>query len=215
MRAIRGDPQADGLLMITYFFASDAIATIPAMASLIMDSELSEPPSQVLFTFILAVVVNIVGAFFFEGLQSMFGCSAKSLLIACYIILGLCCLAGGLGAITAIPMGMYLVNAPMCLVFTAVQSYQRSIYACLIPKGRESTYFAFYEIFDKGSNFVGPLVTIVVHNLTKNYGHVFWYLLFAFILSIVAVSFVDVDEGMIDAGKHDESESESEADSLS
>merc|ERR1711982_182888 len=101
-----------GLFMVTYFFASDAIATLPAMASLILESELSQPPSQVLFTFMLAVVANIIGAVFFERLQALCGCSSKALLIACYVVLGLCSFAGALGAITALPMGMYLVNAP-------------------------------------------------------------------------------------------------------
>jgi len=41
-----------------------------------------------------------------------------------------------------------------------------------------------------------------VRELTSSYIGTFWYLLFAFIVSAVLLFFVDVDQGMIDAGKN-------------
>merc|ERR1712228_291787 len=89
----------------------------------------------------------------------------------------------------------------LALFLTALQAYSRSIFSSLIPRGRESVFFAFYEITDKGSNLIGPVVTIIVHNLTHSYIGVFWYLLFAFGVAAVLLFFMDLDAGMADAGK--------------
>ena len=50
-----------------------------------------------------------------------------------------------LGPIYGLPLG-------------AMQSYSRSLFASLTPKGMETQFFAFFEITDKGSSWLGPLV---------------------------------------------------------
>jgi MFS family permease len=42
----------------------------------------------------------------------------------------------------------------------------RSLYARFIPKGKEHEYFGFYEITDKGTSWLGPLVVGIVINAT-------------------------------------------------
>lgn len=50
-----------------------------------------------------------------------------------------------LGPIYGLPLG-------------ALQSYSRSLFGQLCPVGYESQFFAFYEITDKGSSWMGPIV---------------------------------------------------------
>jgi UMF1 family MFS transporter len=42
----------------------------------------------------------------------------------------------------------------------------RSLFARFIPKGRENEFYGFYEITDKGTSWLGPLVVGIVISAT-------------------------------------------------
>ena len=54
----------------------------------------------------------------------------------------------------AIPMTHHIKGLPL----GAMQSYARSLFGQMTPSGYESQFFSFYEITDKGSSWMGPLV---------------------------------------------------------
>merc|ERR1719277_326474 len=108
------------------------------------------------------------------------------------------CLAGGLKSIGFVP-----VMAPVSFSIGAFQSIMRSVYSSLIPPGQEASMFAFYEITDKGSNLIGALLTMIIHNLFHSYIPTMWYILAGYGASAVVLYFVDVEQGMKDIGKMD------------
>merc|ERR1712218_274278 len=123
----------------------------------------------------------LVGVFLFMQIQHCTGASGKSMIIFELLVYMVLCLAGGCGIITALPgSGFYVVMAPCMLMIGSIQSYSRSVFSSLVPKGKEAKLFTFYEVTDKGSNVIGAIVTTVVYTLTKSYTGVFWYLLVAF-----------------------------------
>merc|ERR1711879_101511 len=94
-----------------------------------------------------------------------------------------------------------VVMTPTALTIGSLQSYARSIYSSLIPPGKESAMFAFYEITDKGSNLIGAAVTVAIHTTFHSYLPVFWYILLEFALALTILFFVDVEQGMADVGR--------------
>ena len=52
----------------------------------------------------------------------------------------------------------YLLGAWFGLCLGAVQNFSRTLFLELIPPSHESEYFALYELTDKGSSWLGPLV---------------------------------------------------------
>lgn len=64
--------------------------------------------------------------------------------------------------------------------------------------------FSFYTITDKGSSVIGAIVIIAVSGSTGSYIGVFWYCLIAFASSTVILSFVDMQQGMREAGKSED-----------
>jgi UMF1 family MFS transporter len=96
-------------------------------------------------------------------------------------------------------MGFYAMMAVALLFLGQIQGLLRSVFAMLIPKGSESTFFALYAITDRGSNVIGTVVTAVVHNATGSYQHVFWYLVFAFGAAMVLLTQVDIAAGKEEA----------------
>lgn len=64
------------------------------------------------------------------------------------------------------------------------QSFTRSLFAHNLPHGRESEFFAFYEISDRGTAWLGPLVVGLVNQATGSYRDAFATLIFFFVVGI-------------------------------
>merc|ERR1719433_2313847 len=126
-------------------------------------------------------------------LQKLMGVSGKTMLLiqfAMMAVIAATCLAGGLDTIGYLP-----VMAPVSLTVGSMQGYFRSIFSLLIPPGKESAMFAFYEITDKGSALVGTAVTFIIHNVFHSYLPSMYYIVFGFASSLALLCFLDVDQG--------------------
>lgn len=77
----------------------------------------------------------------------------------------------------------------------------RSLYAHLIPEGKEAQFFGLYQFTNKGSSWIGPLLATFISN-AFDLRTVFAYILLTYLVSIPILWFkVDHEQGMIDAGK--------------
>ena len=81
----------------------------------------------------------------------------------------------------------------------AWQALSRAILSELIPKGREAEFFSLYEITDKGSAWVGPLLTALIRDITGNFRHSFWALIIMILISMPILWRVNVEQGTRDA----------------
>jgi len=195
------------LFMMSYFIFSDAISTVVGSAFLLLEEIKSqgEGGQQVVLmstlhiAWILAALGALLGVFLYQCLQRCTGMSGKQMLMLQFVVysfVAVLCLGGGLKTLP-----FELVMAPCALTIGSLQSYARSIYSSLIPPGKESAMFAFYEITDKGSNLVGAAVIVLVHTTFHSYLPVFWYILLEFAVAFIILYFVDVEQGMAELGK--------------
>lgn len=188
------------LFCIAYFIYSDAQSTFVGNAVLLMESaDGGTTMSGVLFAAILANFGIMGGIFIFGAIQKCFNISGKGMLVTQLLMYAVVSIMGGAGMIQSVHP--YVVLGPGMILLGSSQCLSRSIFSSLAPAGREAAMFSFYEITDKGSNFVGALVTIVIHNVFHSYTPVFWYLLLGFTSSAAILCMVDVDQGLIEAGK--------------
>lgn len=82
----------------------------------------------------------------------------------------------------------------------SIQSFARSVFAQLIPVGHESEFFALYEVTDKGSSWLGPLIVAAVSDASDMRWAVFYIMLF-FILPLPIIWYLDMDRGRMEAGR--------------
>jgi len=195
------------LFVVVYFISSDALATLVGNSFLIMEEEASASTGQwttmtsLHVNFVLGALAAFVGIFVYSTVQRCFGISNKHMLMfqfAVMMAVAVTCLAGGLRSIGFVP-----VMAPVSFTIGATQSVIRSVYSSLIPPGQEASMFAFYEITDKGSNLIGAMLTLIIHNLAHSYIPTMWYILMGYAASAAVLYFVDVEQGMKDIGKVD------------
>eukprot|EP00929_Paragymnodinium_shiwhaense_P041633 TRINITY_DN21613_c0_g1_i1.p1 TRINITY_DN21613_c0_g1~~TRINITY_DN21613_c0_g1_i1.p1 ORF type:complete len:579 (+),score=56.74 TRINITY_DN21613_c0_g1_i1:112-1737(+) len=190
------------LFFISYFLFSDAQSTFCAIAILILDDEQSNggsksQMSRILFNCILAALAAFLGIYVFMKVQQRFNICSKIMLVRQLAFFSLVSVAGATGVIGYFGggLGFYLVMAPAMLLTGSVQSYSRSLCATLIPTGKESALFAFYEISDKGSNAIGALLTAVVHIVLHTYTPMFWFVALEFLVAALLLTYVDIHEG--------------------
>ena len=86
------------------------------------------------------------------------------------------------------------------IVLGGSQALSRSLFSQLIPKGKEAEYFGFYEISDKGTSWLGPLLFGLAFQLTRNYRVGVISLVVFFVIGFVLLLLVPMRRAIVAAG---------------
>jgi UMF1 family MFS transporter len=113
----------------------------------------------------MAQFIGFFGAILFQWLASAIG--AKRAVALSLIVWTLLLIDIYLSVRTT--AAFFVVIAIGALVMGGSQALSRSLYAQLIPTGREAEYFSVYEISDKGTSWLCPLLFGVALQFTGSY----------------------------------------------
>ena len=180
-----------GKFMISYFLYSDAYSTISSCGILYAKRELNT--TQLMLTILLleVTICSVIGNYLFLFIQKKYEIFTKSIVtfqLISYLLLaifGFFFLAGNTSLI--------IFGFIHGILIGAIQSYTRTLFVQLIPPGCESQFFSLYEISDKGSSWIGPIVLAVISQYVSiSYG--FLYIIGILIISIILLQFVDVSK---------------------
>jgi UMF1 family MFS transporter len=92
----------------------------------------------------------------------------------------------------------FVLGACIAIVLGGSQAISRSLYAQIIPAGKQAEYYSFYEISDKGTSWFGPLLFGLVNQLTGSLRPAIFSLIFFFIVGLIILPFVNVKKAMQD-----------------
>ena len=193
--------------LLSWFFYSDGYSSIASTAILFGKSALNMTNTQLLIISLVAPLTAIMGNYFFLKFCSQYlQMPSKRVLMLLIFLVSLLPLYGIIGLIVpeSWPIGiksvgeMYVVGALYGFLLGALQSFSRSIFGDLVPPGMESEFFALYEITDRGSSWLGPLlIGVFAGSFGVRYGFV--VIFFILILSTPFMYMVDYQQGRIDA----------------
>jgi UMF1 family MFS transporter len=93
----------------------------------------------------------------------------------------------------------FIVAAIVAIVMGGSQALSRSLFAQLIPPGKEAEYFGIYEVSDKGTSWVSPLVFGLALQITHSYRQAILSLIIFFIAGLAVLTKLDVQRGEADA----------------
>jgi len=91
-----------------------------------------------------------------------------------------------------------LLGVVIALVLGGSQAISRSLFAQLIPRGREAEFYSFYEVSDRGTSWIGPLVFGLANQIFLSLRPAILSLIFFFIAGLIALPFVNERKGMAD-----------------
>ena len=78
----------------------------------------------------------------------------------------------------------------------AYQSFSRSIFAGLIPPGHEGAFYSLYELTNKGSSAIGPVVLTAIQQLTGDLRWGFIFILVNIALPMAVIARLDLPAGV-------------------
>jgi UMF1 family MFS transporter len=96
--------------------------------------------------------------------------------------------------------GFFVMAAVVALVMGGTQALSRSLFSQMIPQGREAEYFSLYEISDKGSSWLAPMIFGIALQSTGNYRLSILSLLAFFIGGLLVLLKVDPRRAALEAG---------------
>jgi UMF1 family MFS transporter len=92
----------------------------------------------------------------------------------------------------------WIMGAFIALVMGGSQAISRSLFAQMIPKGKEAEYYSFYEISERGTSWIGPMIFGVMNQAFGSLRPAILSLIFFFVAGLIILPFVNVDKAIAD-----------------
>ncbi|HWH30583.1 MAG TPA: MFS transporter [Mycobacteriales bacterium] len=183
--------------LLAFLLFNDAIQAVVALSAVVLTQELfvaqgqdAEDATPFLLQLILLIqVVAIAGAAGCGRLAVRFG--GKPVLLGTLVLwVGVV-----LFAVVALQnqAQAYVMGVVIALVLGGSQSVARSMFSSMVPDERQSSFFGFYELAERGTAWVGTLVFAVVLDVTGSYRGALLSLLALFVSGGLLLAATDTD----------------------
>jgi len=191
---LRGRPQTLTFLL-AYLLYSDAIQTVIALATQFGHDELKISMGPLALAILMVQFVAFFGSIAFNWIAAAITAKRAvmlSLVIWTGVLLGM--------YFWVRTVGQYFVMAALvALVLGGSQALSRSLFSQMIPQGQEAEYFGLYEISDKGTSWLCPLVFGLAVQFTGSYRLSALSLAFFFLAGLAVLARVDVRRAVREA----------------
>ena len=191
--------------LIAYLLYNDGIQTVITASSifivqevLMKDSTISENQYDVILisAFLVAQFVAFVGSLVFERIAKW--TQTKTAIIISLVIWSVIVIYA-YALLTSVTQA-YLMSGAIGFVLGGSQALSRSLFSKMIPAGRESAFFGIYEISERGTSWIGPVVFGFVAQVTNSYRQAILALIFFFVVGSLILFFTDTDRAIHEAG---------------
>jgi len=206
LREVRNFPETLKFLL-AYFLYNDGIQTVIAVSSTFAAAPLIRGGVGLSQDTLIAVILMIQfvafgGALFWGKLAKWIG--AKQAIIVSLVIWSAVVIFayGGMRGENRVTEFMIL-GIFIAIVLGGSQAISRSLFSQMIPDGKEAEFYSFYEISERGTSWIGPLVFGLANQLFGSLRPAILSLIFFFIAGLVFLPFVNVTKAIEDVKKHD------------
>jgi UMF1 family MFS transporter len=193
--------------LILYFFYSDGYNTISSVGILFAKRDVCMSTKQLSIIALEVPLAAGIGNLMFLHLHKSRLLSSKGVLVINLTVIAALGLYAQLGWLNK---GIGLKNAWEMYIFALVyglqvgpvQAFSRMVFADLVPRGSEAQFFSLYQITDKGSSWLGPLIVSSVVQATNSLRLALVYIVCTLIVpAILVVKLVNHEQGMVEAGR--------------
>jgi UMF1 family MFS transporter len=196
--------------LVAYMSFNDAIQTVIAIASVFLAQELFVArglPVNEAFLMGLVLMVQFVafgGALVFERIAAALN-TKRAILLSLLLWTAIVIYAYGFLQTVA---QAWMMGAALAVVLGGSQALSRSLYSRMIPAGHEAAFFGLYEITERGTSWIGPLIFGLVVGATGSYRQAILSLIVLFLAGMIVLLATDTDRAVHDAGNRLPAEAE-------
>jgi UMF1 family MFS transporter len=188
--------------IFAYFLYNDGIQTVIAVSSTFAAAPLLRGGLEMEQDTLIAVILMIQfvafgGALFWGRLARWIG--AKQSIVVSLVIWAVVVIYafGGLKGENRVTEFMIL-GIFIALVLGGSQAISRSLFAQMIPKGKEAEFYSFYEVSERGTSWIGPLVFGLANQFFGSLRYGILSLIFFFIAGLAILPLVNVKKASED-----------------
>jgi UMF1 family MFS transporter len=184
--------------LLGYLIYNDGIQTVIFAASAFLEQELFPQgnPQFLLEIFLMVQFVAVVGALLFERLAYLIK-TKNAIIVSLIIWSGIVIYAYRFLHTEA---EAWVMAGLIAIVLGGSQALSRSLYSRLIPVGKEASFFGLYEVSERGTSWMGPLLFSVVIARTGSYRAALLSLIFFFVVGLIVLVMTNTDRAIHEAG---------------
>jgi UMF1 family MFS transporter len=90
----------------------------------------------------------------------------------------------------------WIMAGVIAIVLGGSQALSRSLFSKMIPEGREASFFGLYEVSERGTSWMGPLLFSIVIARTGSYRQALLSLIFFFIVGLIVLAMTNTDKAI-------------------
>jgi len=183
--------------LLGYLIYNDGIQTVIVASSAFLEQELfpGGNPVFLLEIYLMVQFVAVAGALLFERLAYLIK-TKNAIIVSLVIWVGVVIYAYQF--LHSVPQA-WVMAAVIAIVLGGSQALSRSLFSRMIPAGKEASFFGIYEVSDRGTSWMGPLLFSIVIARTGSYRLALLSLIFFFVVGLIILWFTDTDRGIREA----------------
>jgi MFS transporter, UMF1 family len=187
--------------LLAYMLFNDGIQTVIAMASLFLSQELfvarglPEDQSFLVGLILMIQFVAFFGAHLFARIAAFVGTKRA---IMASLVLWTATIVYAYGWLQTTTQA-WAMGAVIATVLGGSQALSRSLFSQMIPASREGAFFGLYEISERGTSWIGPVLFGMVAAATNSYRQAILSLIVLFLGGMVGLLFTDTDRAIVEA----------------
>ncbi|MBP2669887.1 MAG: Permease of the major facilitator superfamily-like protein [Deltaproteobacteria bacterium] len=189
------------LFLAAYLLYNDGIQTVISLSSQFGQEELGLPVSTLTGAILLVQFVAFFGSLLFNALAKRAGAKAA---VAIGLVLWTAALVYAYAGLRD-AAGFYALAAGIAVVLGGTQALSRSLFSRMIPEGQEAEYFSLYEVGERGTSWLGPLLFGLALQFTGSYRVAILSLAAFFLAGLGLLLCVDVQRAEREAQRDTES----------
>ncbi len=194
--------------LLAYFLYNDGIQTVIAVAATfaaapVLRGGLGIDTGTLTIVILMIQFMAFFGALLWGFLAGKMG-AKQSVVLSLVIWAGVVIYAyGGLYGESRV-LQFFILGACIALVMGGSQAISRSLFARFIPRGKEAEYYSFYEISERGTSWIGPLLFGLMNQMFGSLRPAILSLIFFFVAGLLLLPFVNVRKAQEDVQRYDE-----------
>jgi UMF1 family MFS transporter len=188
--------------LLAYFLYNDGIQTVIAVASTfaaapIIRGGIGMDTSTLTIVILMIQFMAFFGALFWGKLAGWVG-AKRSIIISLVVWAAVTIYAYvGLQGESRV-IQFFVLGAFIALVLGGSQAISRSLYAQIIPTGKQAEYYSFYEVSERGTSWIGPLLFGLVNQIFGSLRPAILSLIFFFVFGLIVLPMVNVKKAVED-----------------
>lgn len=185
------------LFLLAYLVYYDGVNTVTTLSADYGQKELGLSNSTLLSAILIVQFAAFGGALLLGRLAQRTG--AKRVLVGSLVV-WIAVVGAAYFLQAGKPLQFYLLAMVLSVVLGGTQALSRSLFAGMIPHGKEAEYFSLYEVSSSGSSALGPLVFALALQETGSYRSAIVSLVVFFVVGLALVVPLNMRKAIAAAG---------------